>query len=80
MKNNITQDQVNEMFVVVNEEWQQMVANSGQSEPMFIILNSDKRATQFLYHYQLAKEEVEKSGLVMPELVKGLLVTHSDPE
>lgn len=69
----ITQEDVDEVFLDIKAHWDSMVKESGKSEQMFIALGGSEVA-HFMMHYQTAKEHVESLGLVMPELVEGLTI------
>jgi hypothetical protein len=68
----ITQEKVNEFFKEIKTEWNKMAFESGQSEPMFIAINKNKLASNFLGQYQQTKEEIEKLNLEIPILIHGL--------
>lgn len=72
----LTQADVNEMFVEAKSVWDGMVKESGRSEEMFIALGGSNIST-FLADYQQAKDFVESEGLVMPTLVEGLTISVS---
>lgn len=74
----MTQEQVNEVFEAAKLEWDAMIEKSGLTETMFIALNPGKMASTFLAGYQMVKEHVESLGLVMPVLREGVSVTVSD--
>lgn len=70
----LTQEKVNEVFKEIKAAWDARVATSGRSEKMFVALDTTGFVVDFMYNYQLAKEHVESEGLVMPELIEGLIV------
>lgn len=73
MSEEVTQSQVDEIFVEAKAEWHRMVEESGHSEAVFMAVSSE--ATQFLASYHYARTEVEAAGLTMPDLVPGLKIT-----
>jgi len=67
-----TQQEIDDSFNEVKEEWDKLVKDSGLSESVFIA--TDKYAIQFLAEYQEGKEAVQAIGLTMPDLVKGMTI------
>lgn len=76
--NEVTQEQLDEMFLEIKQDWDQKVLESGRSEAMFIVMDNTGYVAHFMNNYSYVKEEVEKQGLIMPELVKGLEVNYED--
>ena len=74
----LTQVDIDEAFKEIKTEWDRNVEASGQTDAMFIALDTTGFASAFLHSYQVAKEVAESHGLVMPELVKGLEITISE--
>lgn len=76
----VTQEKVDEAFSEAKKEWDRKVAESGHPEHMFVFLDRSGFVGQFLTEYQMCKEMVESSGLVMPELIPGLEISVTDQE
>lgn len=72
----LTQAAVDAVFSDIKAHWDRMVAESGRTEQMFLALGGPE-VSDFLAHYQLAKEHVESLGLAMPTLVEGLSISVS---
>ena len=74
-KKEITQELVDQTFIEMSELWLDKFEESGHKlVSSFIAENKDGWAVQFLAEYQMAKENVESLGLVMPVLVEGVNV------
>jgi hypothetical protein len=71
----LTQAEVDAGFIEIKQYWDKKVAESGQSEQMFIATDRTGFVAQFLTNYEEARLGVEAQGLTMPVLVKGLKVT-----
>lgn len=78
LKDGITQNDVDENFDNIKNEWDEMVSESGKSEAMFIATDNAGVVANFMAGYQITKTLVEAEGLIMPELVKGLEITIDD--
>lgn len=77
----ITQELVDKTFIEMSEMWLDKFEASGHKLiASFVAENKDGWAVQFLAQYQMAKENVESLGLVMPVLVEGITINLSDAE
>ena len=78
-KKEITQELVDQTFIEMSELWLDKFEESGHKLiSSFIAENKDGWAVQFLAEYQIAKENVESLGLVMPVLVEGVTIKLSE--
>ena len=78
-KKEITQELVDQTFIEMSELWLDKFEESGHKLiSSFIAENKDEWAVQFLAEYQIAKENVESLGLVMPVLVEGVTIKLSE--
>jgi len=77
----ITQEMVDTTFIEMSRMWDDKFDESGHKLiSSFVTENVDGWAVQFLAQYQMAKENVESLGLVMPTLVEGIsVVLKADP-
>lgn len=66
-----TQEDIDELVSQARESWNESVLNSGIGEAMYI---ASGEGSHFLYLYEQAKEEAERLGLFMPNLVEGLTI------
>lgn len=76
----LTQAIVDETFNKAKIEWDTEVGKSGLDERMFIQLNRDGWALDFLAKYQFCKEALEGTDMVMPVLVEGIKIKLVDKE
>ena len=71
----ITQELVDEIFIDMSTMWDdKFEASEHKFHASFVAENKDGWAVQFLAEYQMAKENVESLGLIMPVLVEGITV------
>lgn len=68
----VTQEQIDEAYRQTKEAWDTMLAESGQSQTMFIATNKD--AIQFLGQYEMIRQDVIEMGFEAPPLVGGVQV------
>lgn len=77
----ITQELVDKTFIEMSELWLDKFEESGHKlAASFVAENKDGWAVQFLAQYQMAKENVELHGLVMPVLVEGVTIKLGEVE
>ena len=75
----ITQELVDQTFIEISELWLDKFEESGHKlVASFVAENKDGWAVRFLAEYQMAKENVESLGLVMPVLVEGITIKLSE--
>lgn len=71
MKEEITQEYVDNAFAETKREWDKLVMASGKHETIFALSST---GTQFLGSFQEIREQVIALGLTIPNLCAGVTV------